>query len=186
MQYSPSLATRSSAIRIKFAFAALAFASLSIVAPAAEGQTEQAKKLIKQAQKLTRAGALVEAETTLRRAVELDTRTAAKVELAFVLAKQRRLGEAYELVFPIVKAEPKNARAFAVLGATLLAGGRFSDARLVFYAALKLNRSEDLAWAGYGLIDFYENKIGFSLDNLREAVFHEPDEPDYLFALAQV
>lgn len=36
------------------------------------------------------------------------------------------------------------------------------------------------------MLDFYENKIGESLNNLREAVFHEPDEPDYIFALAQV
>lgn len=149
--------------------------------------SDDIRKLIKQAARLTRAGSFVEAEEKLRQAVNIDdSRSAAKVELAYVLAKQRRLLEAYNFVFPVAKAEPKNARAFAVLGATLLAGGRFSDARLVFYNALKLNRKEDLAWAGYGLLDFYENNIFASLGNLREAVFHEPDEPDYLFALAQV
>ncbi|MGE3467353.1 MAG: aspartyl protease family protein [Pyrinomonadaceae bacterium] len=145
------------------------------------------KELIKDAAKLTRSGKLEESEDLLRRAAALDDkRSEARVELAYVLAKQRRLGDAYAIIYPIVKDEPKNARAFAVLGATLLAGGRFEDARLVFFNAIKLNRKEDLAWAGYGLLDFYENKIGDSLSNLREAVFHEPNEPDYRFALAQV
>lgn len=36
------------------------------------------------------------------------------------------------------------------------------------------------------MLDFYENRIEDSLTNLREAVYHKPDEPDYLFALAQV
>ncbi|MEJ7623303.1 MAG: aspartyl protease family protein [Pyrinomonadaceae bacterium] len=145
------------------------------------------RRLIKDAAKLTRHGKLDEAEDSLRKAVALDERrTEAKVELALVLTKQRRLGEAYEIVFPIAKAEAKNARAYSVLGATLLAGGRFREARLVFYTAIRLDRKQDLAWAGYGMLDFYENQILPSLSNLREAVYYDPTEPDYLFALAQV
>ena len=153
----------------------------------ASGQSSDVKKILKEATKLTRAGKLVESEALLRRTVALDpAQSYAKVELAYVLTKQRRLGEAYELVFPIAKEEPKNARAFAVLGATFLTGGRFDDARALFFAALKLDRKEDLAWAGYGMLDFYENRISDSLQNLQEAVYYEPNEPDYLFALAQV
>lgn len=145
------------------------------------------KKLLKDATKLTRAGKLAEAEETLRRAVALDgDRIEPKIELAYVLTKQRRLGDAYEMAFPIARDNPKSARAFAVLGATMLSGGRFREARALFFNAIKLDRKEDLAWAGYGMVDFYENRITDSIDNLREAVFHEPKEPDYLFALAQV
>ena len=157
----------------------------------ADGQASESssriKKSLKEATKLTRAGKLPEAEALLRRAVELDpTRSAAKVELAYVLTKQRRLVEAYELALPVAKDEPRNARAFAVLGATLLTAGRFRDARTLFFTAIKLNRKEDLAWAGYGMLDFYENHIVESMQNLQEAVYYEPSEPDYLFALAQV
>lgn len=149
--------------------------------------SSQIKKILKESTKLARAGKHAESEERLRKALALDeTRSDTKVELAFVLAKQRRLGEAYDLVFPIAKAEPTNARAFSVLGATLLTGGRFRDARVLFYKAIMLDRKQDLAWAGYGMIDFYENRIGDSLQNLQEAVFREPNEPDYLFALAQV
>lgn len=145
------------------------------------------KKAVREAIKLTRGGSYAEAESILRSAVDADgTRSEAKVELAFALTKQRRLGEAYAILDPLIQAEPKNARAFAVFGATMLAGGRFRDARLLFFNAIKLNRREHLAWAGYGLLDFYENKIAASVENLRESVFHGPEEPDYLFALAQV
>ena len=49
-----------------------------------------------------------------------------------------------------------------------------------------LIKTEALAWAGLGMLDFYENRIFDSLENLREAVYHEPNDPDFLFALAQV
>jgi len=152
-----------------------------------DAQVPDPKKVIKEATKLTRAGSLAEAEAMLRRSIAADgTRSDTKVELAFVLTKQRRLGEAYEIVYPIVESEKKNSRALSVLGATFLTGGRFREARLLFFAAIKLNRKEHLAWAGYGLLDFYENRINDSVENLRESVYYAPDEPDYLFALAQV
>ena len=162
--------------------------SSGLAAHAFETDTkEDIKKLIKEAGKLTRAGLLPEAEVKLRKAASLDeNRTEAKVELAYVLVKQRRLVEANDICFPVALAEPQNARARAVLGAMLLTAGRFQDARRLFYAALALDKKQHLAWAGYGMIDFYENRLGQSYSNLREAAYYAPDEPDYAFALAQV
>jgi len=74
----------------------------------------------------------------------------------------------------------------AVLGIALLTSGNFSDSRRCFEKALSITRKDDLAWAGMGLLDFYENKIEFSLANLEQAVYREPTEPDYLFALGQI
>lgn len=148
---------------------------------------DDVKKLIKQAQKLARKSLHPEAEKLLRQAVELaPDRPDAKIELAYVLTKQRQLAEAYDLGSAAVKIDPRNARALAVVGATLLAAGRFEDARSLFSTALKLDKGQHLAWAGYGMLDFYENRIVDSLENLKRAVFIEPDEPDYVFALAQV
>jgi Tfp pilus assembly protein PilF/predicted aspartyl protease len=152
-------------------------------APAAD----DVKDLIKKAAKLVRRADFVKAEELLRNAVALDTtRSDAKVELGFVLTKQRRLLEAYELLLPIAQAEPKNTRAYAVLGTTLLAAGRFTEAKALFYTAINNNKKEHLAWAGFGMVDFYENRIDDSLENLREAAYRAPGEPDYIFALAQV
>ncbi len=149
--------------------------------------TNDVKKLLKQAKNLIRKGDLEQAESVVRRAIEIGPdRSAARVELAYIFLKQRRILDAYTQSFEIAKAEPKNSRAFAVLGAALLSAGKFPEAQKIFYTALAVNKREDLAWAGYGMLAFYENRITESIDNLQEAVFHEPDEPDYHFALAQV
>lgn len=149
--------------------------------------TDEIRKLIRQAKKSVRADSLNDAESLLRQAVALNTnRSDAKVELAYVLSKRRRLVEAFELLVPIVRAEQKNSRALAVLGTVLLAAGRFDEAAPLFLTAIKIERNEDLAWAGYGMLNFYENRIDKSLDYLKEAIFHNPGEPDYLFALGQV
>jgi predicted aspartyl protease/Flp pilus assembly protein TadD len=152
-----------------------------------QSAAEQSRRMIKQAQKLSKKGELVEAEKLLRRAVEVNSQeSAAKLDLAYLLVKQKRLIEAYNLSIDVAKAEPENSYAFAVLGITLLNAGNFTDARTSIHNAIHLNKKEALAWAGLGLLDFYENRISRSLDNLSEAIFYEPDEPDYIFAYAQV
>jgi tetratricopeptide (TPR) repeat protein len=145
------------------------------------------RTLLKEAEKCARRGELFEAEKLYKRAIEMNpTHSAARLKLAMVHVKQRRLNDAYELSFAIAKAEPTNSNAFAVLGATLLSAGKFREAKTVFINALKLNKREALAWAGYGMLDFYENRILNSLDCLQQAVFFDDDESDYYFALAQV
>lgn len=170
----------------------LSLAIITAAIPVLAADIQQAnaddfRSLLRQADKLVRKGDYVEAEKAFKRAIAIDpSHSGAKLRLAFVHVKQRRLREAYDLAFPVAKAEPKNSEAFAVLGATLLSAGKFREARTVFFNAIRLNRREALAWAGYGMLDFYENRIFDSLSNLKEAVFLDADEPDYHFALAQV
>lgn len=164
---------------------------LAVSYPAVSASTaaddEELRDLIKKATKLIRRAEYDKAEELLRKAVELEPgRSEAKIELGFVLTKQRRLNEAYDLLLPIAQADSKNTRAYAVLGTTLVAAGRFVEARALFRTALLNNKKEHLAWAGYGMVDFYENRILDSLDYLREAVYRAPEEPDYIFTLAQV
>ena len=145
------------------------------------------RALLKQAEKCARRGEYFEAEKLYKRAIEINpTHSGARLKLAMVHLKQRRLGDAYDLSFSVAKSEPKNSNAFAVLGATLLSAGKFREARAVFVTSIKLNKKEGLAWAGHGMLEFYENRILDSLSYLQEAVYHEPNEPDYYFALAQV
>lgn len=148
---------------------------------------DEFRSLLKQGERLIRRGEFYEAEKAFRRASEINpNHSGAKLKLAFVHIKQRRIRDAYTLSLAIAKAEPDNSNAFAVLGATLLAAGKFREARAVFYNAIRLNKKEALAWAGYGMLDFYENRILDSLNNLNEAVYLDADEPDYQFSLAQV
>lgn len=148
---------------------------------------EEVKQLIKQADKLTKRGSFEEAEKLLRRAVELNpSESRARVKLSYVLLKQRRLVEAYNLSFDVAKAEPKNSYVFAVLGMILLDNGNFKEAELSLLNALRLNKKESLAWMGLGMLDFYQNRIYQSIANLRTAEYLDNNEPDYIFALAQV
>ena len=174
-------------------FAVFAIAAFVLAAPVhAGGDIQQVnsgdfRALLKQGERLVRRGEYSEAEKIYKRAIEINpTHSGAKLKLALVHVKQRRIGEAYDLSFPVAKAEPDNSNAYAVLGATLLSAGKFREARTVFVNAIRLNKREALAWAGYGMLDFYENRILDSLSHLQEAVFHDSDEPDYYFALAQV
>lgn len=183
--------TRNTSGGLKTIFIALFllfFVSTSIASPDVQKVGEDdVKRAIKLADRQIRRGGLAEAETILKKALELRPNdSSAKLKLAFVYVKMRRLLDAYELCFPIAKEEPKNAYAFAVLGATMLNAGRFREARLFFVNSIKLDRSEALAWAGIGMVDFYENGIGESLANLQEAVYHAPMEADFHYALAQV
>lgn len=178
--YLPTLALR-------LFLVALLLQSASFAADVDQPSLDNAKSVYKQAKKEERKGRWDSAEKLYRRAIELDSKFSdAKLSLAYMLAKRNFVREAYDLSFGIAKAEPANSRAYAVLGFALLTAGNFTDARRCFEKALTITRKEDLAWAGMGLLDFYENRIEFSLANLEQAVYREPAEPDYLFALGQI
>ncbi|HEV7699225.1 MAG TPA: aspartyl protease family protein [Pyrinomonadaceae bacterium] len=141
---------------------------------------------IKKATRLARRGDLEAAEAAFRAALATNPENPdLKVELAFVLLKQRRIREGSELAFAVAKADSTYSRAFSVLGYAYLIIGRFAEAKVLFNNAILLNKKDHLAWAGYGMVDFYENRIQEALNNLEEAVYRGPDEPDYLFALGQ-
>src|SRR5437764_6063277 len=121
------LARLSKAAKYVFAVILIALASFSTFAYIPQNlSTDEARELIKRAAKLSRDGALVEAESLLRQAAEMDpARSDAKIELAYVLVKEHRPLDAYNICMPIAKDEPQNARVFAVIGSMLLSGGRF-------------------------------------------------------------
>ncbi len=174
-------------IRIASLSRAMVVSVFVILALAPAAFADDVRSTVRKAEKLVRRGSPAEAEKLLRHALaSRSSNPELKVALAYSLAKQRRLLEAYEIVFPIAESDRQNARAFSVLGTTLLYAGRFEDARRILYTAIDLDKGEHLAWAGVGMLDFYENNVGESLKSLREAVFQRPFEPDYLFALAQV
>jgi tetratricopeptide (TPR) repeat protein len=148
---------------------------------------EDTRQQIKQAEKLAKKGQTEEAEKILREILKRDPQnTNAKLKLAYIFLKEKRLLEAYDLSYEIAQTQPKNSYAMAVLGTTLLSAGNFTEAKRILYTALTLNKKEALAWAGFGMLDFYENRIFDSIDNLKTAVYFDGDEPDYIFALAQV
>lgn len=156
-------------------------------APSGKLDVEDAQELVKQAEKLMRKGQLPEAEKILRRAVaQYPKDSPAKLALAYLLLKQKKLVEAFNLALSIAQADPKNSFAFAILGMVYLNAGSFKDAEKLLINSVALNRREALGWFGLGMLDFYENRITKSLINLKAAVIYDDDEPDFVYALAQV
>ena len=152
-----------------------------------QSDPQNLKEFLKQAEKLKRQGEFSEAEKILRRAASAYPQSNdVKLDLAYLLLKQKNIFPAYDLALEVVKADAKNSNALAILGTIYLSAGKFEDAKLLLISALTTNKKEALAWAGIGMLDFYENRISESLENLREAVYHDSKEPDFVFAYAQV
>jgi tetratricopeptide (TPR) repeat protein len=120
-----------------------------------QADVQDIRQSIKQGNKHVRRGEFAEAEKIFDRVAKAHPQSSeAKLRLAFVYLKQRRLRDAYDLSYAVAKSDPENSYAFAVLGSTLLSAGKFAEARIIFTNALRLNREEALAWAGYGMPSF--------------------------------
>lgn len=164
-------------------FPALIFAANEV----RQNDTQDVSELLKRAKKLTRKGEFAEAEIILRRAVaEYPKSSSAQLELAYLFLKQKQIRPAFDLAIEVAKTEPENSFAFAVVGTAYLNAGNFTEAKVFLLNALNLDKKEALAWAGIGMLDFYENRIFDGMENLAEAVHYDSKEPDFLFAYAQV
>ncbi|MDH3528720.1 MAG: tetratricopeptide repeat protein, partial [Acidobacteriota bacterium] len=176
------------------AIALLLMVMLSLQTPVAKAfaapdlATEQSnKKLLKLARKQLRKGLFGESERTIKRVLATDPGNhTAKVDIAYVYFKQRRLLDSYEHALKVAQEDPENSYAFAILGSLYLATGDFAEARLFLTNAIALNKREALAWASLGMLEFHQNRVRESILNLQEAVFYNRLEPDFEYALAQV
>jgi tetratricopeptide (TPR) repeat protein len=147
----------------------------------------EAKQLVKQAEKLTRKGKLEEAEKTLRDIVKSNPKDSrAKLSLGYVMLKQRRLIEAYDISSEVARAEPKNSYAFAVLGTTLLNAGNFRDAKSLFYQCPKTQQPGSLSLVGTGTARILrKSHCARSRIFTRSGLFRAA-RADFTYALAQV
>jgi predicted aspartyl protease/Flp pilus assembly protein TadD len=143
-------------------------------------------KLVKNANRALREWRFEVAETLYREALVADAGNAkARLGLSFALLKQRKLQEAYEQAMHVLNADPRRARAHAVLGTILVTIGDFDSAARYFRTALALDEREALAMAGLGMIDFYENRVENAFAKLERAVTIDSINPDYIFSFAQ-
>jgi predicted aspartyl protease/Flp pilus assembly protein TadD len=138
------------------------------------------------AERALREGEYELAEKLFREVLSRNERdNTARLGLCYTLLKTRQLREAYEQAAKVVTADPHSARAHALLGSIFLASGDFRLSVEEFRAALTLRADEPLAIAGVAMVHFYENRLSPALEGLRYAVFLSPNEPDFIFRLAQ-
>lgn len=163
------------------------FSAFAINGDVQKVDIQDVKEMIRQADKLSRKGEVAEAERILRRAIAIYPQNEkARLLLAYILIKQKQLRPAYDLAYDVAKTNPKNSYALALLGTAYLNAGNFSEAKIFLFNSLNLNKREALAWAGMGMLDFYENRIDSSMENMRAAVFLDQREPDFVFAFGQI
>ena len=147
---------------------------------------ESRSKALKRAEKEMRAANFTEAETIYRQLIEKDqTDKDARLGLSYALVKQIKLQEAYEQAAQVIAADPLNARAFALLGTSLLRSGEFRNSVEALYTAVKFDQKQALAIAGLSEIEYFENRAKTAYEGLRKAIALEPNEPDYYVSLAR-
>lgn len=154
-------------------------ASFSSVALAGDKTRNRAERAL-------REGEYELAEKLFREILAKDARdNLARLGLSYTMYKMRRLQESYDHAARVVSIDPLNARAHSLLGSSILAGGDFRLSVEEFRTALSLKDDEPLAVAGLAMVDFYENRLPASISGLRRAIFLSPNEPDFVFSLAQ-
>ncbi len=117
--------------------------SLVVAALPAAALAESRGKSLKRAANEIRKANFIEAEKIYRHLLEKDqTDKEARLGLGFALIKQVKLQDAYENAAQVIAADPLSARAFALLGTTLLRSGEFRNSVEALYTAVKFNNKE--------------------------------------------
>ncbi|HEV7859813.1 MAG TPA: aspartyl protease family protein [Pyrinomonadaceae bacterium] len=164
----------------------LAAFAMCAVCSAAAGVVLAGDKTRNHAERALHDGDYETAEKLYRELLEKNTRdTDARLGLSYALLKRRHLQDSFDHAARVIAVDPLNSRAHALIGAAVLAAGDFRLSVEEFRTALSIRENETLAIAGLAMVDFYENRLTSSINGLRRAVYLDPDEPDYLFNLAQ-
>jgi predicted aspartyl protease/thioredoxin-like negative regulator of GroEL len=138
------------------------------------------------AERALRSGDFDLAEKLFREILSKDpSDEGARLGLSSTLLKQRNYQDAFDHAARVLAVNPLSPRAHALMGAAVLGSGDFRMSVEEFRTALSLKSDEAMAIAGLAMVDFYENRIQHSVEGLRRAHFLDPDEPDYIYDLAQ-
>ncbi len=157
-----------------------------VVALSLPALAESRGKALKRAEKEVRAANFTEAEKIYRQLIDKDQADKdARLGLSFALVKQLKLQDAYEQAAQVIAIDPLNARAFALLGTSLLRSGEFRNSIEALYTSVKFDQKQALAIAGLSEIEYFENRSKTAYDGLRRAISLDPNEPDYYVSLAR-
>ncbi|HKO97899.1 MAG TPA: aspartyl protease family protein [Pyrinomonadaceae bacterium] len=171
--------------RIALTFLAVLILTLTVPHPTFAGEQSLGKQR-RRADKALREGEFDVAAKMFREMLAKDVHDRqARLGLSFALLKQRLLRDSYDHAARVLMVDPLSARAHALLGASILAGGDFRESVEEFKTALSIQENEALAIAGLAMVDFYENRLDSAIRGLRRASEIDSSEPDYVFNLGQ-
>jgi tetratricopeptide (TPR) repeat protein len=148
--------------------------------------SESRDKSLKRAAKELRLANFEEAEKIYRQLIEKDQNDkVARLGLSFTLVKLNKFLESFQQAAQVIAADPLNARAYALLGTSLLRSGEFRDSIEALATAVKFNNREALAITGLAEVEYFENRSRNAYDLIKRAIQLDPMEPDYYLSLAR-
>ena len=134
-----------------------------------------------------RVGRMKDAETLLRRAVELAPNfNAARANLALVLGRTGRPAEALELLEPVFEAEPDAIGHMNLKAATLGRLGDFDEAIELYEAVLARTPHQPLLWLSYGHMLKTVGRQKDGIDAYRKAIELKPELGEAWWSLANL
>lgn len=140
----------------------------------------------RQARKAMRAGNYEKAAQIYESLVVINpSDLKARLGASFAHLKYSDYARSLTAASEVLRNDPDNARAHALVGIALLRSGYLRHAAAELQLSMSLDSREPLAYGGLSEIDYYEGRISQSRRNSIHAHRLDPDEPDYLITYAR-
>ncbi|MEW6126019.1 MAG: aspartyl protease family protein [Acidobacteriota bacterium] len=144
------------------------------------------EKLGKTARKAFRKGYYPDAVKAYQAILHLDpTNIAARLGASYAYYKGLDYKSCFDLATEVLKLDSTNARAHALIGASLLRSGFIVAAIPELNQAFKLNPKEALAYGAAAEIDYYEGRCDQSIAKAFRAISLDSSEEDFLITIAR-
>ncbi|HVT93505.1 MAG TPA: tetratricopeptide repeat protein [Bryobacteraceae bacterium] len=122
--------------------------------PGWSADSSEARRWLLQAQSAFERGDWAAAETSAKRALQIEPKTAdAYVLLGLTASRENKIAEAEQLFRKASRLEPGNYRTLSYIGSTCLQQGRAGEAAVLFTRVLQIQPGNPVAHYNLGLID---------------------------------
>jgi Tfp pilus assembly protein PilF len=136
---------------------------------------------------LTQRGDFAEAEKAIRRAIEIDSKTALyHGKLGYVLQKTGRLDEAKEAYRRQIELDSKETGGLISLGEILVEQGNLNEAKDYFEKALVIDSTKADIYVGLGVVEGRQNNYLKAKEYFEKTIVLDPKNADAHYNLSQV
>ncbi len=127
--------------------------------------------------------ALGEYEAALKQAPGMPT---FQSNYGILLGRLGRYPESLEHLRLAVQMEPENHSHYVNLGGILLAKGSLDSSLICYQEAIKINPGAAISYSGLASVLLLQNKPASAMDNIKQAIARDPDNPEFPFKLGVI
>jgi predicted aspartyl protease len=155
-------------------------------AAAGDNPKEVAEKLAREAKKAVRSGKYDKAIQIYKDLIDRDPKDVqSRLGISLAYFKDQNYQVCFDHANEAIKVSPTSARAYALMGISLLRSGYVAGAVTMLVQSLKFDSKEPLAFGAAAEIDYYEGRSRESRAKALHAYYLDPYEPDYLITIAR-